>query len=124
MTYKHKLSIIKISLIDHCDKVIMDNHNKMFDMWLSMEADMAFGDGYLDRFKEQFGKYMTSETNDKIWFAGKNIVFVIEAFISSKKTYKLLDLRKFVKNFVTEQIDDFDNWCDDISMAYDEENPV
>jgi hypothetical protein len=82
----------------------------MFDKWLSYEADMEFGHGYQDIFKEHFGDYITDDIKEQLWFAGKNIIYAINSFISLKNNeYELDDLLEFVEKFVSEQLDEFDN---------------
>jgi hypothetical protein len=93
----------------------------MFDMWLSCEADMEFGYGYQNKFKEQFSEYMNEDVNDALWLAGKNIIFAINAFMGCKDDADLDDVLAFTEKFVSEQLDDFDNWCDHIGSAMYEE---
>jgi hypothetical protein len=71
---------------------------------------MEFGYGYQDIFKEHFGDYITDEIKGQLWFAGKNIIYAINSFISLKNDdYELDELLEFVEKFVSEQLDDFDN---------------
>ena len=77
--------------------------------------------GYQDKFKEQFSQYMNSEIEGLLFFAGKNIVFAINTFMLCKDNAKLKDVLNFTEKFILEQLDDFDNWCDDISQAMYEE---
>ena len=93
----------------------------MFNMWLIHNADMVFGDGYRNKFKEQFEKYMNPEINNQLFFAGTNLLYAIRAFISFKEDYELDELLDFTEKFIEEQIGEFDNWCEDISSAMYEE---
>jgi len=122
MSFTQKFEIVRTSLISHCKESITENWDKMFDMWLSCEADMEFGHGYQNIFKEEFAKYITPEIDSLLWLAGKNIVFAIVAFMSYKDNASCDDVVNFTENFVTAQLDDFDNWCEDISMAMYEES--
>jgi hypothetical protein len=122
-TYSEKFELVRNALIPDFKKRIVDNWEQMFDMWLSCEADMEFGHGYRDHFKAQFEKYITEEVNTLLWFAGKNLVFSIGAFMSFKKNATLKDVLKFTEDFLEEQLDDFDNWCDDIGQAMYKESP-
>jgi hypothetical protein len=94
----------------------------MFDMWLSCEADMVFGDGYRAKFKEEFSNYMTPEIEDKLWFMGGNVVCAISAFMNYKDEASLDDILDFTEQFVSSQMDSFTNWSDHISMAMYEES--
>lgn len=110
MTYYQRFELVRTSLITHCKDCVSENYERMFDMWLSCEAHMEFGHGYQDKFKEHFGDYITEEIQAQLWFAGKNIIYAINSFISLKADdYELHELLDFVEKFVSEQLDDFDN---------------
>lgn len=110
MTYAQRFQLVRESLISHSKECVSENYGRMFDMWLSCEADMEFGHGYQDKFKEHFGDYITEEIKAQLWFAGKNIVYAINTFISIKDDdYELDELLDFVEKFISEQLDDFDN---------------
>ena len=110
MTYAQRFQLVRESVIAHCKEHISENWERMFDMWLSCEADMVFGYGYQNKFKEQFGDYITKEIEAQLWFAGKNILYAIYSFISIKENnYELDDLLNFVENFISGQLDNFDN---------------
>ncbi len=122
MSYEEKFERVRISLVNYCLQCIRENWNRMFDMWLSCDADMEFGNGYQEKFKEEFSQYMNDKIEGDLWFAGNNIVFAISAFMAYKDDPSLNDVLDFTEKFVTAQLDDFGNWCDEISMAmYDEE---
>ena len=110
----NKESTFKESLITHCKEIITENHNLMFEMWLKMEADMEFGHGYQHLFEDHFGGHAYNQ--NQLWFAAKNIIYAITAFISIKKVYKLEELLEFVEKFVSAQVDgvyndyDFDDY--------------
>lgn len=108
MTYAQKFQLFRESLITYCKECISENWNKMFDMWLMSEADIEFGYGYQNKFKEHFGDYITDETKLLLWFSGKNIIYAINSFISLYG-YELDKLLEYVEKFVSEQLDDFDN---------------
>ena len=117
MSYDEKLVLVKYSVLEHFRKHITDNWEKMFDMWLSCEADMVFGHGYQEKFKEHFSKYMNTEVEDKLWFMGGNVVCAISAFMNYKDEACLEDILDFTEQFVKSQMSEFTNWCDDIQMA-------
>lgn len=121
MSYKEKLELVETSLISYCKECIIENWGGMFDMWLSFDADMEFGNGYKKKFNEQFSKYMNSEIEDKLWFAGNHIIFAINAFTTYKNDANLDDVLNFTEMFILAQIGDFDNWCGDIRQSMYEE---
>lgn len=115
MAYEHKFELVRNSLISYCRDRISKNtqYERMFDMWLSSEADAEFGYRYQDIFKEHFGDYITDEIKAQLWFAGKNIIYAINSFISLKNDdYELDELLEFVEKFVSEQLD-LDNFNND-----------
>lgn len=110
MPYYDKFELVRTSLIADCKQCISENYERMFDMWLRYEADMVFGYAYKNNFKEHFGDYITDEIQAQLWFAGKNIIYAINSFISLKDDeYELHELLEFVEKFISEQLDDFDN---------------
>jgi len=118
MSYSEKFQLVKDSIIAGCKKRIIDNWQQMFDMWLQMEADWEFPYEYEEHFKAQFSEYMNADVETKIWVSGKNIVYAINTFMEYKKNAKLNDVLNFTEKFICQQLDDFDNLCDDIMMAY------
>jgi len=122
MSYDKKLVLVKHSVLEDFRKRITANWERMFDMWLSFEADMEFGYGYQDKFKEHFSKYINKEVDDKLWFMGGNVVCAISAFMNYKDEACLDDILDFTEQFVSSQMDSFTNWSDHISMAMYEES--
>jgi len=118
MSYSEKFQLVKDSIIAGCKRRIINNWQQMFDMWLSCEACMEFPDEYEKHFKAQFSEYMNDEVETKIWVSGKNIVYAINTFMEYKKNAKLNDVLNFTEKFICNQLDDFDNWCDEILMAF------
>jgi len=121
MEFSERLDIVKELLIIDFKNIVSENHNKMFDMWIQMEADMAFGYGYQNKFKEHFGNNIDKHTLDQLWFAGKNIIYAINSFITIKSSnYELEELLHFIEEFVSQQFNDFQN--DYESEWYDEDD--
>lgn len=121
MSYSEKFERVRTSLIDYCKQRVIQNWDHMFDMWLNCEADLELGDGYQNKFKEEFSQYMNEDIEGQLWFAGKNVVFAIGAFISFKTDASLNEVVEFTEHFVDTQLNDFDNWCDEILLAMPDE---
>jgi len=111
MTQKQKMDLIQESLIEICQESLARHYDEpMFDMWLSMDADMVFGDNYIDLFKEHYGDYITEEIESRLWFAGKNILYAINAFIFIKNNdFTIYELLHFVEKFISNQFIGFFN---------------
>jgi hypothetical protein len=131
MSYEEKFERVRSKILEDSKKIVIDNYqtqNNYFDMWLMADADMEFGNTYVNKFKEEFSDYMNSDIESLLWFAGKSIIFGIQGFLGYKEKPSLKDLLKFVESFISAQLDDFDNWCDDIILAFpseeiNEDNP-
>ena len=122
MHYEQRLALVKHAIIEDCRKRISDNWEDKFDMWLNMEADMEFGHSYQDNFKEQFAKYMNKDIENILWLLGQNLLFAINAFMAYKDESEVEDVLDFTELFINEQMDDFTNMSDEISMAMFEES--
>ena len=122
MSYEHKFAIVKNSLFNFVKETITSRYNycNEFHMW----SYSAIKEAYVSTFKEQFSEYMNSDIESKLWFAGQNIGFAVQTFIDLNPNYTLNTLLNFVGTFLMAQLDDFTDWCDDISMAmYEKEHP-
>ena len=122
MSYSEKFEIVKGNIINECKKDISDNWDRMFDMWLSCEADWEFPHNYKKAFNDEFAQYMKPDIETLLWISGKNIVFAINTYMSVKDNYNLDDILRFTETFIENQLEDFDNWCDDIMMDMYEES--
>lgn len=119
MSYEDKLKRVEAKLLTECKNLVVYNWERMFDMWLMCEMDIEFT--YQSVFKNEFEQYITSEVESRILFAGTNLKFAIKALMSYNKKATLNTVLKFMKNFILEQMSDFDNWCMEISDAMYEE---
>ena len=121
MSYEEKFQRVKTSLVDFVKEKITSryNYNNEFHMW----SYSAIKEAYVSKFKDEFAQYMNDDIEAKLWFAGQNIGFAVQTFIDTNPNYTLRKLINFVETFLTIQLDDFGNWCDEIMMAMpDEEN--
>jgi hypothetical protein len=122
MGYADKFEIFKNKFITQCKETIKENWLQMFDMWLRYEAEWEFPYIYKQEFNKEFSDYMKPNIETLLWNSGKNIVFSISAYMLSKKDADLDDILNFTENFLLCQLDDFDNWSDDIGMDIYEES--
>ena len=122
MGYSEKFQLVKNAIIIESKNRITHNWERMFDMWLSCEADMEFSNIYKTAFNHEFAQYITPDIETLLWLSGKNIVFAICAYTYVKDDADLDDVLRFTQRFIENQLDDFDNWCDDIGMAMYEES--
>ena len=119
MSYGQKFEIVKQSLINFVREKISSryNYNNEFHIW----SYSAIKEAYVSKFKEEFSDYMNKDIEAKLWFAGQNIGFAVQTFIDTNPNYTLNKLLNFVDTFLTIQLDDFGNWCEDIMMAMPDE---
>ena len=133
MGYEEQLELVKGSIIASCREKISEYWGTgHFDMWLTMDAQHNLGSIYIYDFKQQFGKYMDTDVESILWAAANNTVCALNAFISYKKycydhdpnaeDAALDDILQFIEMFISEQMDDFSDWSDTISMAMCEES--
>jgi len=109
MSYTQKFKELEISLVAFVKDKISSryNYNNEFHIW----SYSAIKEGYVSKFKEIFPEYINSDVEDKLWFAGQNIAFAVQTFITMNPNYTLNKLLKFVDTFVYIQLSEFDNWC-------------
>jgi len=121
MSYEQRFELTTRSLLQHIKKIITDNYNGYFDMWLDCESDLQ--QIYTYEFKEHFGDLITKEISSLLFFAGDNLVFAIKTYVKVNENHSLSDILDYVENFTNIQLENFDNWCDELynSMYVDEE---
>ena len=123
MTYEERVTAIRSRLLTFVRECITEHHNQYFDMWFqSGDAAAAFGETYVFLFRNEFEQYITPEIESKLWFAGQNITFAVQAFVKYNRRYTLNTLIKFAEHIVKVQLDDIDNWCNDLYMAYPDDD--
>jgi hypothetical protein len=115
MSYEERFDIVKNSLIDFVKERIASryNYNNEFHIW----SYSAIKEAYVSKFKEEFSEYVNSGIESKLWFAGQNIGFAVQTFIDLNPNYTLDNLLEYVETFLTIQLDNFGDWCDEIGMA-------
>ena len=121
MSYQVKLERIERVLINTVKNEISNRYGcceNIFWYW----SYTAVKEAYVSAFKNEFPEYINESIKDKLWFAGQNFGFAIQTFISINPQFTLDDLLNFAEGFVSIQIGDFNNWCDDILMAIPDED--
>ena len=121
-SYNDKIEKVRIAIVRECKKRVEDNFHEL-DMWLSFE-DWEFPAIYKKEFEAEFNQYISQseETATFIYYAGMNLTYFVSTITSITKDIK--KVKKLIDEFITTQLEDFDNACDYISMAmYDETNP-
>ena len=121
MSYEEKFTRVKTSLVEFVKEKITNryNYNNEFHMW----SYSPIKEAYVSKFKDEFAQYINDEIEAKLWFAGQNIGFAVQTYIDTHPNYTLSKMVNFVETFLTIQLDDIDNWCDEIAMTmHDEEN--
>lgn len=120
--YNDKINKVRTLIIEECTKKIEENFGEL-DMWLSFE-DWEFPTIYKKEFDKEFSQYISQDSDTKtcIYYAGTNLTYFVSTITSITKDFK--KIRKLVNEYITTQIEDFDNVCDYISMTmYHEDNP-
>lgn len=123
MSFYDRFQLVRETLIPYCERLILGKHNSYFNMWLTVDAEMDIGYTYVRIFREHFrNDYITEDVRNQLYFAGKNIVYSIKAFIYIKNNnYILEELLNLVKKFISEQLDNFENDYD-VSTWYNNDN--
>jgi hypothetical protein len=90
--------------------VVTGNHGnkEQFRLWLKHEADLDIGRLYRDEFKREFGALISDGVEQQLYYAAKNLVYMLRAYTDSHPQYELGELVKLVDSFMTEQLDGFD----------------
>jgi len=120
--YYDKIESVKNAIINDCKERIETNFGEL-DMWLSYE-DWEFPHVYTTEFNKEFSQYISQDkdTETIIYYAGTNLTYFVSTITTV--TMDLKKIKKLVEEFITRQLDDFNNTCDYISMTmYDEINP-
>ena len=125
MNYGDRLALVKAYLPWMVAEAVRKHHSKSDDSnhflmcWLRKDASYDIADIYASEFKKRFGEYITHKIeNDIRLAAGMTCIFLKayleiqdDAFECRERTCSL------VKACVEEQLEDFENWCGETSIA-------
>ena len=118
MDYEFKFNIVKNSLIQCCKTLVSENHDDAFSSWLLMEADMEFGYAYQHSFREQFGAHITEDVEAQLWFAGKQIVYIIYTLLAIRgEDCDIAEILEFTEAFIQQQLGDFETDYDTMEWS-------
>ena len=109
-THEERLKKVKDSLKKFVWDNITSEYEKHGGAWFETREFYEIAEAYAEHFSIEFQNQMTPSFRDKLWFAGQNVAYVIHTFCKMYPGYALIDLLQFVNTFVSEQLDDFDNW--------------
>jgi hypothetical protein len=120
--YNDKLTKVQTAILHECKERIEENFSQL-DMWLSIE-DWEFPHIYEIEFNKEFSQYISQDESTKttILYAGANLTYFVSTITTLTKDIK--KIKKLVDEFIRNQINDFHNACEYISMTmYNENNP-
>lgn len=120
MSYEERFAIVKTNLVSFIKEKITSryNYSNEYIIW----SYMVIIDAYKEKFTEQFSQYMTPSIENTLFVAAKHFSYAVQSFVNTNQLYTLEELLNFVDIFLSIQFNDFENMCDDISMAmYEEE---
>lgn len=131
MTYEESLEKAKTKIIELTEKKIRESLKEhsfpdMFSCWIRMDSDHEFGFLFIKTFKEFFGSNIHEKDETIIWEHGKQMAHLLQAMLDSDINQKTMI--KLAKSFVSDQVGDFGNWCDDVCIRMgcetEEDEPV
>jgi len=76
-------------------------------------------EAYVDSFKSEFPECMNDEILVKLQFAGKSVMYALEAYIAVNQEYNIDYLADFVEEMLVRQLQNFlydydlPEWCDE-----------
>jgi hypothetical protein len=129
MNYDDRLALVKAYLprmvAEKVKKhyVKSDDRNHFFVCWLRMDASFEIADMYASEFKKRFGDYITLKIENDIRLVAGMIPNFLKAYVDIQEDeLKLGRMYCLVKAFVEEQLEDFDNWCGEVSIGMPDED--
>jgi hypothetical protein len=90
--------------------MLTENHGnkEQFRLWLKHEAEMDLGRLYRDEFKREFGPLISENVEQQLYYAAKNLIYMLLAYTDTRPLYEIGELVKMMNSFMTEQMDGFD----------------
>ena len=110
MLFSQHFNRVEARLGEKCLKLIVENadNRAAFKLWLKHEADLELGRIYQTEFKREFGARITEGIQEQLWYAAKNLIYMMMAYVDLNEAYTVKDLLTLADGFMTEQLDAFD----------------
>jgi hypothetical protein len=131
MRYEECLQRVKTKIVELTEKKIRESleehvYPEMFQCWIQADSDHEFGFLFVSTFKEFFGSNILQTEEHIIWHSGKQMAHLLQAMIDTGINQKTMI--KLAKSFVSDQVTDFGNWCEDVCIRMDceseEDEPI
>ncbi len=123
MSYEELFELAGQELRNECrDLITSQRHGRWWNEWLLYDADNDFGLLFQSIFKKHFERYVTQRIGEDLYLAGNHISFALSSFCKFKPYANTSELVEYIDHFVSEQLNDFGNWCQEIGMAMYEES--
>lgn len=119
--YTQKLELVRKSLQIYYKGCIVQQWGDDFQSWLKYESAFELVDGFRRIFDDHLGKYIDLITYNYLYIAGIQIIVSIKAYMQMIPLCELETLLEFIRCLINEQIDEIDNWCDDILREIENE---
>ena len=121
MSYEDCLEKVKTKIVELTEKKIRESlEEPMFQCWIQMDCDHEFGFLFVRTFKEFFGSNIHEKDETIIWHYGKQMAHLLQSMMDTGINQKIMI--KLAKSFVSDQVNDFGNWCDDVCIRMDSES--
>ena len=110
MLFYQRINIVEARVRTYCSNMLTENHGnkEQFRLWLKHEAEMDLGRLYRDEFKREFGALISENVEQQLYYAAKNLVYMLLAYTDTRPLYEIGELVKMMNSFMTEQMDGFD----------------
>ena len=110
MLFYQRINIVEARVRTYCSNMLTENHGnkEQFRLWLKHEAEMDLGRLYRDEFKREFGPLISENVEQQLYYAAKNLVYMLLAYTDTRPLYEIGELVKMMNSFMTEQMDGFD----------------
>jgi hypothetical protein len=114
MDYEQTLSKVARELRGYAAKEIFMNYEDG-EIWVETEG-LDFVKEYITVFKKYFGERITSTIEDRIIVAGKSIEYLLLALYKSDTDID--DMIRITTSFISSQVRDMSNWCDELVQSF------
>lgn len=89
-----------------------------FRQWAEDEGGVAFGKEYQSTFKKYFGERITPAIDDKLYSSGRCVGYLLVGLFDTDTDID--DVVRIVVSFVINQIENTDEWCEELSDSFPE----